>query len=280
MRASKLPFRNFEYNIRTAEALARLDGYLEDLLHRKGKDTLQPLFEIPSEMMRTFGMDKVMNRIMNEIAKSMKKELQSEFEQKGKEYYERAAQDYLKRLEPRLQKIADMFEDLGLLMDQTLLEQALVAAVSAFEVYLRELAVSVIMLNLGIRRKFHDEINKMIDAGKLEEYNQDAKRAQGEIVADLFRLDTNRIRSLLKRLIGLDNVFASKQTELKVRKIFETRHIIIHRGGLTDPKFKKVTKFRGRIGKQIKISRKYVLSSIRVLRELSQEIETHIHPVR
>ena len=151
---------------------------------------------------------------------------------------------------------------------------------SAFEVYLRELAVSVIMLNPSIRRKFHDENNKMIDAGKLEEYNQDAKRAQGEIVADLFRLDTNRIRSLLKRLIGLDSVFASRQTELKVRNIFETRHIIIHRGGLTDSKLKKVTEFRGRIGKQIKISRKYVLDSIGVLRDLSQKIETHIHPMQ
>jgi len=277
MRASKLPFRNFQYNIKRAEALARLDGYLEDLLHKKGKGTLQPLFEIPNEMMQALGMDKVMNRIMKEIAKSMKKELQSEFEQKGKEYYERVAQDYVKRLEPRLQKIVEMFEDLGLLMDQTLLEQALVAAVSAFEVYLRELAVSVVMLNPSIRRKFHDEINKMIDAGKLEEYNQDAKRAQGEIVADLFRIDTNKIRSLLKRLIGLENVFVSRQTELKVRKIFETRHIIIHRAGLTDPKFKKVTKFKGRIDKQIKIRRKYVLNSIRVLRELSQKIETHIH---
>lgn len=68
MRASKLPFRNFQYNIKRAEALARLDGYLEDLLHKKGKDTLQPLFEIPNEMMQALGMDKVMNRIMTEIA--------------------------------------------------------------------------------------------------------------------------------------------------------------------------------------------------------------------
>jgi hypothetical protein len=47
MRASKLPFRNFDYNIRCAEALARLDGYLEDLLYNKGKGTMGALFEMP-----------------------------------------------------------------------------------------------------------------------------------------------------------------------------------------------------------------------------------------
>jgi len=73
------------------------------------------------KVMNRIGMDKVMSRIMNEISKSMEKELRTEFEQKGREYYERAVQAYLKRLEPRLQKIADMFEDLGLLMDQILL---------------------------------------------------------------------------------------------------------------------------------------------------------------
>jgi len=277
MRASKLPFRNFEYNIRRAEALARLDGYLEDLLHKEGKGTLRALFEIPSELMQALGMDKVMTRIMKKIEESMKEEIEIEYEQKGKEYYERVVQDYVKRLKPRLQKVIKMFEDLGLLMDQTLLEQALVAAVSAFEVYLRELTVSVIILNPSVRKKFQAEINNALSFRKLEGYKQDAKRVQGEIVAELVRLDTKNMKSFLKRLIGLENVFGHRKIEFRVRKLFEIRHIVIHRAGLTDPKFKKATKFKGSIDLQIKISRRYVLSSIRILRELAQKVETHIH---
>lgn len=272
MRASKLPFRNFDYNIRCAEALARLDGYLEDLLYNEGKGTLGALFEMPKEFMQVLGMD----RIMRKIEGTMKIELEAEIQQKGKEHYERIVKDYVKQLKPRLQKIVRMFEDLGLVMDQTLLEQALVAAVSAFEVYLKELTVSVIMLNANIRKKFRGEI-KTIDVSKLEEYKQDAKRVQGEIVAELIRLDAQSMKGFLKRLIGLENVFADHATESKVRKIFEIRHIIIHRAGFTDPKFKKATRFKGSIDTQIKLGRKYVLSSIRTLKGLTKRIETHIH---
>lgn len=280
LRASKLPYRNFDYNIRRAEALARLHSYLEDLLCREGKRTIQSLFKIPNELMQALGIDKVINRTMKRIEKDMKKEFEAEFEEKGKEHYEKIAKDYVRRLKPRLQLITRMFEDLGLLMDQTLLGQALIAAVSAFEVYLRELTVSVIILNPSVRKKFQAEINNALSFRKLEGYKQDAKRVQGEIVAELVKLDTRRMKSFLKRLIGLENVFGDRKTESKIRKIFETRHIVIHRAGLTDPKFKKATGFKGGVDKQIKISREYVLNSIRVLRDLSHKIETHIHPVR
>ena len=276
LRASKLPYENFDYNIRRAEALARLHSYLEDLLYRDGKRTIQPLFKIPNELVQGLGIDKVINRTMKRVEKDMKKE----FEEKGKEHYEKIAKDYVKRLKPRLQLITRMFEDLGLLMDQTLLGQALIAAVSAFEVYLRELTVSVIILNPSVRKKFQAEINNALSFRKLEGYKQDAKRVQGEIVAELVKLDTRRMKSFLKRLIGLENVLGDRKTEFKIRKIFETRHIMIHRAGLTDPKFKKATGFKGGVDKQIKISRNYVLNSIRILKDLSQKIETHIHPVR
>jgi hypothetical protein len=277
MRASRIPFRDFEYNTRKAEALARLDGYLEDVLYKEGKGTFKPLFKIPEELMQALGFDKVIDGILKRIGEEMVREFEAEVKRKGKEYYETVAKDFFKRLKPRLQKIVKMFEDLGLVMDQTLLEQAMIAAVSAFEVYLRELAVSVVMLNSNIRKRFYHEINKEIDAKRLEEYGLDAKRVQGEIVADLIRLDINNIKSLFGRLLNMGNIFHDRKTELKVCKMFEIRHVIIHRAGLTDPKFKKITKSKGAIDTQIKLSRRFALSSIKILRDIVQRIETHIY---
>jgi hypothetical protein len=273
VRASKLPYRDFEYNIRRAEALARLDGYLEDLLDNDGKGTVRALLEIPNELMQSLGMDQVMKR----VAEEMKKELEVQFQQKGREHYEKAAKHAIKRLRPRLLKAQKMLEDLGFVMDQILLEQALVAAVSAFEVYLKELAVSVTMLNSRIRKRFYPEINRAIDVTKLEEYGQDAERAQGEIVSNLIKLDANSIRSITARLLDLENVFVDRKTERKVCRVFETRNIIIHRAGLTDPKFKKVTKSKGAIDTYIKISQGFVLNSIKTFRNVVQNIETHVH---
>jgi hypothetical protein len=277
LRASKIPFRNFDYNIRRAEALARLDGYLEDLLYNEGKGTIKSLFKIPYDIMQAFGIERVMDKTLKRVGMEMKKEFEEEFKEKGKEYFERIAKDYVEHLKPQLRKVVKMFEDLDLLMDQTLLEQALVVGVTAFEVYLQELAASVIMLNPSIRKRFHAEINRMIKLAKLEEYGLDAKRTQGEIVADLIRLDTGNIKSILHRLLNLENVFTDKKTEAKICKIFETRHIIIHQAGFIDPKYKKITKSKSSIDKQITLTRRYVLNSLRTIRQIVERIENHVH---
>lgn len=51
----------------------------------------------------------------------------------------------------------------------------------------------------------------------------------------------------------------------------------IHRAGTVDPKYKKVTKYKGAIEKQIKISRRYVLRSIAILIEIANTVETSTH---
>ena len=272
VRASKLPFKNFEYNIRRATALARLDGYLEDILHNEGKRTIGVFLNLPKELMQSFKMDD----LMRDIEKRIEAHFKAEYNQRGKQHFEKIGKELARRLKPHIEKISEIFQDLGLLMDQTLLEQALVVAVSAFEVYLKEIVVSVVTLNKSVRERFHEEISIGLSLTKLQEYKEDAKRTQGEIVADLVKLETRRIKSLLKRLIGNENIFGDLTTERKVRKIFEKRHIIIHRAGLIDPKFKKVTRYKGAIDRQIVISRRYVLRSIAILTELVDRVEASI----
>lgn len=274
MKVSKLPYRNFEYNIRRAEALARLDGYLEDLLYDEGRKTIKPFLEIPNELAESLGF----NRIMERAAEIVKREFEIELQEmeKEKENYEKIAKDAVKRLKPTLLKAKEMLEDLGLVMDQILLEQALVAAVSAFEVYLKELVVSAVALNRRVIKRFYPEISEGLSVSRLEEYDQDAKRTQAEIVASRVKLDINTIKSLLGRLLDSMNVFADKKTELKVSKIFEVRHIIIHQAGFTDPKFKKVTKSKSSIDKQITLTRRYVLDSIKTLKQVAERIEDYV----
>jgi hypothetical protein len=273
VRTSKLPFKNFEYNIQRATALAHLDGYLEDILHNEGKRTIGAFLNIPKGLMQKFEIDKLMREFENKLEEHFK----AEFDRKGKQHFEDIAKDLARRLKPEVEKISEIFEDLGLIMDQTLLEQALVVAVSAFEVYLKEVAVSIVTLNKNVRKRFHQEIDAELSLAKLQEYKEDAKRTQGEIVADRVRLDTSSIKRILKKLIENENIFSDLKTERKVQKIFEKRHIIIHRAGTVDPKYKKVTKYKGAIDKQIKISRGYVLRSITLLREIVNRVEASIH---
>jgi len=119
-------------------------------------------------------------------------------------------------------------------------------------------------------------MSPLLSLAKLQQYKEDAKRTQGEIVADRVRLDTSSITRLLKRLTGNQNIFSDARTEKKIREIFEKRHIIIHRAGLVDPKFKKKTKYKGAIDKQILINRRYVLRSIAILTELVNRVEASV----
>ena len=272
VRASKLPLKNFEFNMNRATALARLDGYLEDILHNEGKRTIGALLNVPKELMQTFEIDK----LMKECEKKFEEHFKTEYERKGKQHFENLAKDLARRLKPQIKRISEIFEDLGLLMEQTLLEQALVVAVSAFEVYLKEIVVSLVTLNPNMRKRFHQEIDSELSLAKLQEYKEDAKRTQGEIVADRVRLDTGSIKRLFKRLIENENIFNDFKTERKVQEIFEKRHIVIHRAGAVDPRYKKVTKHKGAIDRQIKIRRGYVLKSIALLREIVNRVEASI----
>lgn len=273
VRASKLPFKNFEYNIQRARALAHLDGYLEDILNNEGKRTIGAFLNIPKELMRSFEIDK----LMRDFEKNIEEHFKAEVQRKGKRHFEKIGTDLAARLKPEIERISEIFEDLGLIMDQTLLEQALVVAVSAFEVYLKEIVVSIVTLNKRIRERFHQEIDTELSLAKLQEYKEDARRTQGEIVADRIRLNTNSINRVFKRLIENEKIFGDLKTERKVQKIFENRHIIIHRAGTVDPKYKKITKYKGAIDKQITISRGYVLRSLNLLIEIVNRIEASIH---
>ncbi len=273
MRASKIPYKNFENNIRRAEALANLDGYLKDLVNNDGKGTINTLTQIPNEIMQIFGFD----RIMEKVADLIKKETEIEIQKIGKENLEQFGKEFYRKFEPKLQTLKILVEDLGLLIDQTLLEQALIAGVSAFEFYLKEVTVSIIKLNSKTKNKFTPEINKVIDVQKLEDYKQDAKRVQGEIVADLIKLDVNNIKSFFSKLLDVQNIFENKKTERKVTKILQRRHLVVHRAGIADPKYKKITKSKKPIDTQIRLSRRIVLNSIKTLRDIVKGIESNLN---
>ena len=85
LRVSQLPFKNFEYNIKRAQALARLDDYLEDILYNEGKWTIGMILDVSKEMMHSVGMD----ALMKEFEQTMKTHLRAE--QKEKELDEAKA---------------------------------------------------------------------------------------------------------------------------------------------------------------------------------------------
>lgn len=270
MRVSKLPFQYFVENLRRARALARLDGYLEDIVFYGRSSPIGAFTSFPIQFTRFLGIDGKLRVIERRLHRQLSVKL-------GERYMTKIQEEIDAVFEPYSSKIQTIFKDLGLVMNQTLPEQALVLGVSAFEVYLREITVSIIALNPSVRRKFHKEIERGLSREKLEEYKEDAKRTQGEIVAESVGLELNRFKSLLGRIIGQQSVFLDEQEERWYVKITERRNIIVHRAGLIDPKFRKATGYRGAIGRPIIVKRRSTLRSLALLMALAYRIETRFH---
>jgi hypothetical protein len=273
VRASKLPFRNFEYNLRRSRALANLDVYLDDLLNNQGNRTIGPILDLRNQVMKETGMDEVMKR----FEKQIEAEAKEQFRGKSKEELDEYGKNIVRRIRPQIRKVKEIFEDLNLVMSSTLREQALVLAVSAFEGYVREITSSIVSLNPSVRRRFHKEIEEGLSRRKLEDYREDALRAQGEIVAENVKLEPNAMRSIFRKLVERDDLFSDAETERRYVRILESRHLVIHRAGLVDPKFRRITKHKGPIDQPLEISGRYVSQSINLLGGLANRAELLIH---
>ena len=269
-RASTLPFRNFVENLRRARALARLDGYLEDVVLYGGRGPIGAFTSFPVQFARPLGIDEEIRGIERKLQRQLRTKL-------GDRYMTKIQAEIDAVVEPYSSKILTVFRDLGLVMNQTLPEQALVLGVSAFEVYLREMTASVIALNPSVRRRFHKEIERGFSLQKLEEYMEDAKRVQGEIVAESIGLGLDKFKSLLGRIMGPASVFYDSVEERRYVKIIELRNILVHRAGLPDPRFRRITKHRGAKGRPIVVTRRSVLRSLALLMALAYRIETRFH---
>jgi len=243
---------------------------LEDIVFYGGRSPVGAFTNFPIQFVGILGIDEKMRGIERKLRRQLRAKL-------GDRYMTKIQGEIDAVVQPYSSKILTIFGDLGLVMNQTLPEQALVLGVSAFEVYLREMTASIIALNPSVRRKFHKEIERGLSREKLEEYMEDAKRAQGEIVAESIGLGLNRLESLLERIIGDVSIFYDSLEKQRYVKIIELRNIIVHRAGLVDPKFRRITKHRGAEGRPIVIRRRSVLRSLALLMALAYRIETRFH---
>ncbi|MBI2183336.1 MAG: hypothetical protein HYU39_00090 [Thaumarchaeota archaeon] len=215
------------------------------------------------------GIDKIMNEEMTNMQRRVEERLAPKFAALNKEKIEK---DLQKLLMPDMKRWVKVFKDLGLVVGQTLPEQALVLGVSAFEVYMRELTSVIVANNPLVAERFNEEIKAGFTLGILAEYRDDAKRTKGEVVADTIKLDPNRLKLVLKRMIGWEQLFPDQESERFFVRIIESRNLVIHRAGLVDPKFKRVTRYKGSIDHPLKISRKYTIRVLNFLGILGSEI--------
>ncbi|MDE1852585.1 MAG: hypothetical protein KGI38_02425 [Thaumarchaeota archaeon] len=274
-RVSKLPVKSFQHSMKRAAALARLDGYLEDLASGRVDKLLGGFAELPNEIMKIIGIDAILMEEMNEMIKRVKVRAEPLIANLDQEQLKKRVQD---KILPDVKRLTQVFEDLGLVAGRTLPEQSLILGVSAFEIYLKDITSEMVAKNPRIEKRFSKEIKSGFNLSRLEAYRDDARRTKGEIAADAIKLEPNRIRLILRRLFDWDGIFVSRDIERKFVRIVATRNLIIHRAGLVDSKYKRLTDYNGRVGHLIVVTRRYSLESLSCLSDLVKLAELRLHP--
>ena len=178
MRVDRSIFRNFQHNLNKARALAKAQGYLEGLRGNSSSGLLRVFGDIMTEFSQSLGIDDFDEVITSEMEKRI--------EQQDPEELEKIGKDMEKKLKPLMNKLQAIFEEVELLMNEVLLEQAVVNGVTAFEVYCRDTAISIIGRNRAIHPRFHQEIMPGLNYDEIAKSDFDLDRSIGIIAVKSF----------------------------------------------------------------------------------------------
>lgn len=170
--------------------------------------------------------------------------------------------------EEALEKVIDFFGT-GLISYFVYTEQALVTAVSATEVYLKDRFAYSIQKQPNVLKQFSDreiKVKRLLDVGP------DLSNDIGTLIAekiDFQKLDN--VQQEYNRVFSFDIFSESDLEELK--KIFAIRHLIVHKSGVIDQAFLSKTDRDCELGERLCLERVEVIQIIKTVEEIITNIE-------
>ncbi len=279
-RLAKKPLKVFHLNMMKARGLARLQFYLDDFLTTGGERTLKRFQDFMNEMislMFGFGFD--------EITKAIQPTIEQFFADRFGDLTEEQMQNegdvLAERLEPHIASMKEFFEEVDLLRSRVLLEQAVVASVTAFEVFVHDITVSGVKLNPFIEVRFFQELGEKVEYKTLRDAGYEGREAIGLAVARTIQFgDPGRIRQHFKRMLDRDIILDTSKDRKELRRILAYRNLIAHRSGIVDQKFREQTGYPGQTGEPVRISKNLVERWIDLLSRIAGHIDESIRETK
>ena len=278
---SKQAWRVFERNMDKSRGLLKMQFYADDLIRTGGKESIGKLSDFLVDMLSTFGLGhytSMEDMIEKELGPMIERELVPKFEARiadiTEEELEAKGEKWLAENEELFEKLKKDFAQLMLVVENVLLEQALVTAVTALEVYVRDVTEEVLAKNVFMQRRFTTELHNNLDFDAVLESRRNLGLAIGKVAAGSYRFnDPKNLRSHIDRLVGKRNPLRNPKNLNAFSDVLAYRHLIVHRGGVVDRKFMKATGYKGRVGNPIKLSYPHVESALVLLNDLAKRTQ-------
>ncbi len=276
-RITKAALRNFNINIMKARGLIRFQFYAEDFLETGGKESLGKLMAFLGDMMASLGLEDFLDfhgLIEGKIAPIVERELgpilEKRFASIDQERLERAAKELEAKLLPRLKEFRAIVDEILIVVERVMLEQALVAIVTAFEVYLRDVTVDAVAQNKFLRARFTQQLRERLRYEVVAEAGENLALASATVVADSYNFYLpESVTKHLKTLLGPKAPPWDLKDQETFAHILAFRNLIVHRGGIVDRDFKRRTGYKGKLGEPVLMKREFVEQALQFVASIA-----------
>jgi hypothetical protein len=257
LRTDKIHYETFQYNIGKAKALITIQDTLDKLV--EGEFNFSQFFEKAGKDIFQETEEKI------QINEDLRKRLEERIKNNQKE---------IKELIKSLEKI---FESLQTVYERPLYQEAVVIVVSSFETYLKDTIVSLVTKNRSVEDKFFKELKDSLNYNKLRESGYDWENLLGHLVVENFNFyDAQQIDKLYTRILKIDSIFRNKSVKKRIQNFIKLRHLIVHKSGIVDNKFKNDTQTKVPLNVPYQVEKKYVLDMISSISKVVENIEKNI----
>jgi hypothetical protein len=237
--------------------------------------------DFTGQMFKAFGIteyDNMQDMIEKELAPLIEKELAPKLEAKFKmipqEQLEKAGKEWLEKNEDNFRQFERIVKQLLLAIENVLLEQAIVTAVTALEVYVHDATVEVVARNVFMQKRFTTQIHAKLDYQAVLNSNRDLGLSLGRVAAGSY--EYHNAKSLgrhMNILLGRRNPLTKKSDISRFDAILAYRHLIVHRAGIVDRVFAVKTGYKGRQGKPVRLSRQFVNQTLDFIQNIGRNMQ-------
>lgn len=192
-----------------------------------------------------------------------------------------ANDEKLKTLERVVEKLRKDLDSTKLLYSRSLYYDAVVSIVTAFETYLKNTLIWLMVRNKWTGKKIMGHQKRPVRFNEIENLNIN-KYTIGNIL-DIHKFSffkINKVETAFMKMLGGRNkrfvLFKNETQKNSMRNFLELRHLIVHKGGIVDKRFLNKTGFTNRIGEQYEVTKEYISGMTEAMINLVNKIENEI----
>lgn len=227
--------------------------------------------------MESYRLGSMKQRFSEQIESQVEAELKSI----GKEELGRMAEIMVADLKPKMEEAMVTIGEVQAAVEKGLLQQSIVIAVSALEVYLHDVTVETVSKYRYIEQRFTPQLSEKFDYNHLRRADHDVRRAVGEAAGESYHFyDPRSVRRHLRTLLNREPRISSQADLKRLRSIVAYRNLVAHRAGKIDNVFKKGTGHKGRVGSIVDISQKLVEDALIFVEDIATDVQEGLEEQR